>query len=704
MKLRGQLALLGLLTLVFPVAGWFLFQSLHRDLQDVMSRAVLDQAHTLAASLQPVVPDDGLSGLLPVAKLGSSLRFDGQDDDWSGQAPLHFNGRMVTPGVDDSTMSNKPGRQGGDIPVSRLRLGRDEAGHWWLWIHVTDSTPDRASSPGAAASGLGAGEKDAAENTMSGMGDALVLGFGLQSGIERLSFARQSEGPLRASQHTGNLGRWQGYWHELADGYVVEIRLPAELELERFGFAARDARTWPEVVGLTGTVLDTTPDVMALWPVVHDRHTLAVELRRLYQQSVLPPAQLMAVNDDGWILARVGGSGFASPRPWQWLYGGLYHWLLADTQEQPPMQWQNYRPDIASNDGSSVRQVRWLQDKRGGMLISATVPLGDGYLLLEKPLDEEQRALIHTLIQSALVAFGLIVAVLVVYLLYASVLALRVRRLNRAMRRALEDNKHDRLPSVDARDEIGELARGMSGLLGAVREHTDYLKAFGSRLSHELKTPLAVVQGSLDNLQAELGSHAPRHRLSVFLDRAREGTARMRFILNQLANLSRLHQALENAPLQRLDLCQFVRQYVMAYRSLLPRLGLELPQTAVWVRASPELLGQALDKLLDNAQDFTPPGGSIELSVCPEDSEVLLQVFNSGSSLPGNLPPEQLFERLVSRRNNRMPRQAGQEKHHLGLGLYLVRLIADHHGGSVAASNNTARGGVVFTVRLPVVD
>ena len=101
-----------------------------------------------------------------------------------------------------------------------------------------------------------------------------------------------------------------------------------------------------------------------------------------------------------------------------------------------------------------------------------------------------------------------------------------------------------------------------------------------------------------------------------------------------------------------------------------------------------------LDKLLDNAADFCPPGGHIRLALEPDARTCLLSVTNAGPLLPPQLDGR-LFESLVSGRT------AADGRPHLGLGLYIVRLIADFHGGAAAATNLADGTGVRISIELP---
>jgi signal transduction histidine kinase len=115
----------------------------------------------------------------------------------------------------------------------------------------------------------------------------------------------------------------------------------------------------------------------------------------------------------------------------------------------------------------------------------------------------------------------------------------------------------------------------------------------------------------------------------------------------------------------------------------------------VELHCAPDLLAQALDKLVDNAISLSPPDCRVMISLRRQDGECLLGVANTGTRLP-DVSHEQLFDSLVSIRDKKVGRS------HLGLGLHIVKLVAEAHGGSVGARNLPDGGGVEFTIRLPM--
>jgi signal transduction histidine kinase len=133
---------------------------------------------------------------------------------------------------------------------------------------------------------------------------------------------------------------------------------------------------------------------------------------------------------------------------------------------------------------------------------------------------------------------------------------------------------------------------------------------------------------------------------------------------------------------------------VAAYRGAFPqrRFEAELPAEAVRLHGAPDLIVQMLDKLIENAVDFSPQGAVVTVRLRAEAEAAVIEVDNPGPKLPSQ---GQLFESLWQSRTGTDSRP------HFGLGLYIVRLIAQFHGGTASAGDLADGSGVSFAVRLP---
>jgi signal transduction histidine kinase len=212
------------------------------------------------------------------------------------------------------------------------------------------------------------------------------------------------------------------------------------------------------------------------------------------------------------------------------------------------------------------------------------------------------------------------------------------------------------------------------------------------RLSHELRTPIAVVRSSLENLKLSSENAA------LYIDRAEQGLARLGRILERMTEASRLEQSLRAVERERYDLAAVVRGCVEGYRLAYPHaaFAVEAPARKVEVEGAPDLAAQLLDKLVENAVDFSNGDAPVSVTLDDRSGAAALTVSNKGPLLPEQMRTR-LFESMISMRES-----TGTGTPHLGLGLYVARLIAEFHGGTIAASNLAAGDGVALGVRIPL--
>ncbi len=332
------------------------------------------------------------------------------------------------------------------------------------------------------------------------------------------------------------------------------------------------------------------------------------------------------------------------------------------------------------------------------VVISAAHPIwnGDevaGAVVVEEttnPILSVRSQALERLLFLTLTVFAVAAAVL---LGFATRLSTRIRRLRDEAETALDARGRlaHLVTAQSAGDEIGDLSRSFSALLARLAQHHAYLETLASRLSHELRTPIAVVRSSLENLRL-----APADA-RVYLDRAEEGLRRLGTILTRMSEATRLEQGLAAVERERYDLAAVVSGCVEGYRLAYPgrAFELQLPGDKAEALGSPDLAAQLLDKLVENAVDFSAaPGGggaAVRVTLGLAGDFAALAVENRGPLLPETMRGK-LFESMVSVRAGRDG--AGP---HLGLGLYVARLIAEFHGGAIGASNLPSGDGVAVS-------
>ncbi|MGH7058398.1 MAG: sensor histidine kinase, partial [Acetobacteraceae bacterium] len=228
-------------------------------------------------------------------------------------------------------------------------------------------------------------------------------------------------------------------------------------------------------------------------------------------------------------------------------------------------------------------------------------------------------------------------------------------------------------------------------------EYTGYLRSLAGKLAHEIRTPLTIVRSSLENLESEEVSPVARQ----YLERARQGSERLNAILVAMGAATRVEEAIGNAERSPFDLTPVIASAVSAYGAAFPqrRFAADLPGEPIEIEGAPDLIVQLLDKLIDNAVDFSPAGAVITVRLRREPGAAVLEVDNPGPPLAPR-SRGRLFESLWQSRSG----SGGDSRPHFGLGLYIVRLIAEYHGGGVTAADLPGGEGARFGVRLPLVD
>ena len=253
--------------------------------------------------------------------------------------------------------------------------------------------------------------------------------------------------------------------------------------------------------------------------------------------------------------------------------------------------------------------------------------------------------------------------------------------------------KKDRLTSeTSSGDEIGDLARSFSGMLNRLHQHTRFLENMPRTLRHEINNPLNTLSTSLQNLEAETSEPA-RTR---YLDSAQRAVMRINEIVQNLADAASLEDALEADELDVIDLHSLIENYIANCHISHPDRQFEYwgTRNQALCRVSDLRIEQLLDKLIDNAVDFSEAGSTINIDLNTDKDNLRLSITNQGPSVPE--------DRLVSIFDSMVSIRSKEARLHIGMGLYVVRVIAEHHGGSVSAANLPDGNGVTVSVNLPM--
>ncbi|HEU4780792.1 MAG TPA: ATP-binding protein [Steroidobacteraceae bacterium] len=687
-RLRTKLLLLALTTLALPWAGCQYAREMETVLRESEQQSLLAVTTTIAGSLKgrqqllfrtdPLLAmnNDNARDITPVVLSGAPL-VDGRADEWDTDSRNLI--RIAGPGGDS------------------LQLLAATHERWlYLALLVRDG---KVIYDASALSAL-----DSAS-----IGDRIWLAFDDKRGDQQqLFFGGTGSGKLLGRRiETREYGREEAVaepridavWQRSSDGYVLEIGIPLSLLGQHIGVLIDDRDRRGATRSSYGTLevsdLRATGRLIAASPDLNDH------LRQFAQ----PGVELTVASSTGAILTRIDAP--ALPADYTRMRGFLprMYRLFLDGDVIPRGVSQAERQRAAA--GLTARVARGKPETalfagryENSVIVAAAAPIYSadgkhifGVIQLAQTADRwltlRDRALTRLL---NLTVFVTLFAVAAAFW-FAGRMTLRISRLGAASETALgrEGNLSRVLPEADARDELGDLSRSFSSLLGRLDEYTGYLRTLAGKLAHEIRTPLTIIRSSLENLESEGNSENAK----VYIARAREGSERLGAILTAMGAATRVEEAIAHSDRQRFDLAALVRAAAGAYGSAFParHFSAQVPDEAVEMTGAPDLIVQLLDKLVDNAVDFSADGATISIVLSAEPAHAELSVANPGPPLPPETA-NRLFESLWQSRAD------GDKRPHFGLGLYIVRLIAEFHGGSARAENQPGNTGAVFTARL----
>ena len=515
----------------------------------------------------------------------------------------------------------------------------------------------------------------------------------------------------------------QGQWRNTSKGYQLELRFPLAMMSSKIAFAivdVDDAQTRvvehimgtanPSQLDSLGTVLVPSPEIEKIlkglkysnarvWVV--DKH-----MRVLARSGNIQRSSGVQSSSLSNLLGDLGDSETNQQRSW-WKYIEN-HWLLPlyyQILTKPPADFVDDLRDAFALQGQDISQALngtpsslWrLSSDNKAVIMSAAHPIYIDDGVMGAVVVEQTTNGIRTLRNKALeqqfhyILLVILISTLALFLI-ASRISWRIRKLRNETESAIDQQGKiigDIVPST-TRDEIGDLSRTFTHVLSRLSQYNTYLENMASRLSHELRTPVAIVNSSLDILLLEEQNPEKKQ----YVDRAKQGITRLSKILSNMSEATRLEQAMQSNDREKFDLEELLKGCVAGYRLAYASRNFDV-QVSVsnsTFNGAPELFAQMLDKIIANAVEFSEKNSAINLLMVNGDQGYVLTIANQGNLLPENMQ-HQLFDSMVSVR-----KQQNTEQPHLGLGLYIAKIIAQYHQGGIRIDNLKDKSGVVVTL------
>ena len=253
----------------------------------------------------------------------------------------------------------------------------------------------------------------------------------------------------------------------------------------------------------------------------------------------------------------------------------------------------------------------------------------------------------------------------------------------------------ERIEIGNERDELGFLAVTLNGLLERLQGSFESQRRFMADASHELRTPIAIIQGEADVALGRRDRSAEDYRESIeVMQRAARKLTR---IVQNLFLLARGDAGRYPMSMSRFYLGEIVADCVRGMRSVAQSRGVTITcSTAedMVIVADEELIHRLVLNLVENAVKFTPEGGKVHVSLASQGGSYAIRVADTGHGIPAS-EQERIFERFY-RGDRILPTNAGGA----GLGLPIARWIAEVHGGELRLDHSGAEGSE-FVAVLP---
>ncbi len=506
---------------------------------------------------------------------------------------------------------------------------------------------------------------------------------------------------------------------ELAEtdwGYIIELRIPRDVigYRSKLGFFAVDVDD--EETKEVDSILSTSPQISGEEP--GQILITSPELTKILNGLDRPQSRIWILDKLQRVRAVVGG--LSNPPPKEELSDESDTWIAKQIRRlqnyvdsflrRPSTQFTDVSPEVTHRPDkiftTILKGTPRVEERpsvnQKAQIVVAGYPIKSGEEILGAVIVEQSShailALQYQLLRSmTLVTTLVFFFMLITLFIFAWRLTVRVRRLYNTTEQAITSEGRvleERIPSrIYPSDELGNLGRSITNMLTRLSGYTRYLEGMPDTLAHELNNPLNVVSSSLEILETEI----PEIDQNKHMQRARNGVNRLKIILTNLTEAANLEEALRGEIKETVNLPGLVSEFVDGYRSSHPdqEFLLQIRSQNLKIECSPDHLAQMLDKLIDNALQFSLPNHPIIVRISRKDETAEISVLNEGPKLSAKIS-DRLFDPMVSHG------KPNAKYSHLGLGLFVVRLIAEYHQGQASAKNRSDKHGVMVTVSIPL--
>ncbi len=261
-----------------------------------------------------------------------------------------------------------------------------------------------------------------------------------------------------------------------------------------------------------------------------------------------------------------------------------------------------------------------------------------------------------------------------------AILASETRRIN-------ERNLNSRLPEPDTRDEISDLSRTLNQMLERIDKAFASVRTFTGNASHELRTPISLLRTEI-----EVALYQPRtaEEYHSILQRLHQETMKMTRLIEDLLSLARSDGGAETVTLSPIRVDDLFREVKATWKNAMDRAMLEfraeVAENGLILLGDSRGISRLLWILLDNASNYTPPGGLVRLNAEVAGSRIIVSVHDTGIGIAAEHLPR-IFDRFYRAAPASKTVRMGS-----GLGLALAKWIAERHGTELTVTSRPGHG------------
>lgn len=713
--IRLQLLFMSAFLLVIPVIGYQYVWELETYLRDGQEQTMIGTARAIASAMhererlfdspatqrETVRPGTDLYAV-PIRE---PIKLDGEFSDWKDAEPLirHYDEHYL---IDSQN----------ELPEQPVTIAFDHAvGRYQDYVYAMFAVKDNVWIP------RGANARGVHQN------DHLLIAMSDDDGvIQRYVIAPRQAGWVNgflldeapnSYAVVANETRIQGRWITTTDGYNIEIRFPFAMTSGDLAFALVDVdeSIQGSIVNTVGTANPNQETELGTIASQSD------EIERLLKSLQYTRSRVWVVDKHLRVLARAGdiqsANGLRSqsrdtsgPSWWRYIES---EWLLPlyyTVLTRPSNDFIDELANAFALQGKEVANALqgrddalWrLSPDNKAVILSAAHPIFIDNKVMGAVVVEQTTNGIRSLRNQALeqlfhVMLAITIVAVLVILLFATRISGRIRQLRDDTEAVIDESGKiiGQLPTRKRYDEIGDLSASFSQVLERLTHYTQYLENMASRLSHELRTPVAIVRSSLDNLAVIQKDESER----AYTERALRGIDRLSQILTRMSEATRLEASLVSTNRVTFNAADVIGVCAESYAAIYSDNAIDFKQSAKQadIQGIPDLFAQMLDKVVSNAVEFSAANHPIRIHLWTENQRVCLSVTNEGPVLPEGMEKE-LFQSMVSVREQHGDTQGV----HLGLGLFIAKTIADFHQGEISISNLPDKTGVCVICRFPL--